>query len=357
MYAESLLEEISKDPASAANTAGLRYAPQGLRGIYRKKAGKGFRYVDQDGVPITEEQTLNRIKALVLPPAWKSVWISPYKNGHLQSTGIDARGRKQYRYHADWSKIRNQSKFYRLGQFGRSLPLIRAQLNKDLRRTGLCYEKVLALVVEIMAQTGIRIGSESYKKLYGSHGLTTLADKHVKFDGPRVTFEFIGKKGIAHKIGLKSKRLANLVRKCREVPGQQLFQYFDESGRRQRIGSEDVNQYLKEITGEDYTAKDFRAWSGSVLAIECCREIGPFETETEKRKNVVTLLDRVAQRLGNTRTVCKKYYVHPTVIAAYENGNIWQYNVAPKNVPQGLTESEDLLLRLLEREIIAEAAC
>ncbi len=357
MYDEPLLEEMGKDPASAAGTVGLRYAPQGLHGIYRKKYGKGFRYVNQKGERISDDETLNRIKALVLPPAWKSVWISPFKNGHLQATGIDARGRKQYRYHSEWSKIRNQSKFFRLRQFGRSLPLIRTQINRDLRRSGLCYEKVLALVVEIMAQTGIRIGSESYRKLYGSYGLTTLADKHVSFNGSRVTFEFVGKKGIAHKIGLQSKRLANLVRKCREVPGQQLFQYFDDNGNRQRIGSEDVNRYLKEITGEDYTAKDFRAWSGSVLALEYCREIGPFETETEKRKNVVALLDRVAERLGNTRTVCKKYYVHPTIIAAYENGNLWQYDIPAESVEQGLTDAEVLLLQLLDREITAEAAC
>lgn len=357
MNAEFLLEEINKDPASAASTVGLRYAPQGLRGIYRKKAGRGFRYVNEKGERISDQETLQRIKSLVLPPAWKNVWISPYKNGHLQSTGIDARGRKQYRYHPQWSRIRNQSKFYRLRQFGRSLPLIREQINKDLKRPGLCCEKVLALVVEIMAQTGIRIGNESYKKLYGSHGLTTLGDKHVTFDGSRVTFEFIGKKGVAHQIGLKSKKLANLIRKCREVPGQQLFQYYDDSGKRQDIGSEDVNCYLKQITGEDYTAKDFRAWSGSVLAIEYCREIGPFESEAQGRKNVIALLDRVAERLGNTRTVCKKYYVHPTVIAAYENGNIWQYEIVPENVTPGLTESEALLLDLLDREIIAEAAC
>lgn len=357
MSLERKLGKMGRDPVSAAKTVGLRYAPQTIRGIFRKKSGRGFRYVDEKGVAVRDQYTLARIKALVLPPAWSNVWISPYENGHLQSTGFDARGRKQYRYHADWSKIRNQSKFYRLRQFGRALPLIRTQVQKDLSRPQLGYEKVLALVVEIMAQTGIRVGSETYKKMYGSHGLTTLMDKHVFFNGSGATFEFVGKKGIAHKIGLKSKKLAHLIRKCREIPGQQLFQYYDTNGRRQSIGSEDVNKYLKQISGEDYTAKDFRAWSATVLAIEYCQDIGPFDTEKQRKENVISLLDRVAERLGNTRMVCKKYYVHPTVIAAYDNGNLWQYEVAPEKVTPGLSQTEETLLQLLETETIAEVAC
>jgi DNA topoisomerase-1 len=282
------------------------------------------------------------------------VWISPYENGHLQVTGIDTKGRKQYRYHPYWNKIRNQSKFYRLRRFALALPQIREQVDKDLNRKGLPYEKVVALVVKLIELTNIRIGNDAYKKLYGSFGLTTLRDKHVKFDGNTVLFDFVGKKGVKHKIKLQSRRMANLVKKCRDIPGQELFQYLDDDGTHHTIGSADVNNYLKEISGEDFTAKDFRAWAGSLNALCAFQEVGAFENVTHFKRNVVNVLDTVAGKLGNTRTVCKKYYVHPTVIAAYESGSLWKYEVTEQENAGELNPQEQVLLKLLSTEAIAE---
>lgn len=351
---QAKLEKIGGNPKTAAKSVGLRYAANYDIGYYRSKLNGNFIYTDENKKKVHNKAILERIKKLVIPPAWKNVWISPYENGHLQVTGIDDKGRKQYRYHTNWNKIRNQSKFYRLRRFSNALPVIREQVEKDLNRKGLPYEKVLALVVKLIEMTNIRIGNEAYKKLYGSFGLTTLRDKHVKFDKTSVCFEFKGKKGVNHKVNLQSRKLVNLVRKCKEIPGQDLFQYYDDEGKRQSIGSGDINNYLKEITQEDFTAKDFRVWAGSVNALLAFQEIGAFETQTEYKRKVVEVLDLVASKLGNTRAVCKKYYVHPTIIATYENGNIDDYTVKKNIKNNHLNPEEEALVRLLETEKIAE---
>jgi DNA topoisomerase I len=349
---ESKLEKIGRNPKITAKSVGLRYSINVNNGFYRIRKGKGFAYRDENKKSVRDKSILERIQKLVIPPAWENVWISPYENGHLQATGIDAKGRKQYRYHPQWNKIRNQSKFYRLRSFAKALPLIRKRVEIDLNKKGLPYEKVVALVVKLIELTNIRIGSDAYKKLYGSFGLTTLQDKHVKFGSNKIYFEFVGKKGIRHKMSLESVRLANLVKRCKDIPGQDLFQYYDDNGNHRCISSSDINNYLKEITGEDFTAKDFRCWAGSVNALEAFRKLSQPETQTEFRHKVVEVLDEVASKLGNTRTVCKKYYVHPTVIAAFEKGSIWNYR--PKKTKSELNGEENALVVLLENETTAE---
>lgn len=352
---EAKLQKIGSKPKVTAQSVGLRYAPQMHKGYYRIKGkDNAFVYKDENNTIIKDKSIIERIKKLVIPPAWENVWISPYENGHLQVTGIDARGRKQYRYHPNWNKIRNQSKFYRLRRFANALPMIRKQIEKDLNRKGLPYEKVVALVVKLIELTHIRVGNDAYKKLYGSFGLTTLRDKHVKFSNSSVYFEFKGKKGVSHKISLQSRKLANLVKKCKEIPGQELFQYYDDEGKHHSIGSADINNYLKEITHEDFTAKDFRVWAGSVHALFTFQEIGQFITVTECKRNIVSVIDDVAKKLGNTRAVCKKYYVHPTVIASYEKGSIWNYKVKANIKNNKLNPEEEALVRLLKKETIAE---
>jgi DNA topoisomerase-1 len=354
------LEKIGRDPKTTAKAVGLRYASDSTPGYTRKKAGKGWSYYDAEGNSIKDKELINRFNKLVIPPAYTNVWISPYENGHLQFTGTDAAGRKQYRYHADWNKIRNQSKYHRLQTFASYLPAIREQVDKDLSRRNLDHEKVVALVVRLMELTSIRVGNESYKKLYGSFGLTTLQDRHVKIEGSNLKFEFKGKKGVFHKVSLQSRKLAKLVKQCRDIPGKELFQFYNEEGNRCSIGSGDINNYLKEITGEDFTAKDFRTWSGSVSALYAFKEAGKFDTVTECRKKIVSVLDEVAVNLGNTRTVCKKYYVHPTIIKSYEEETLFNYikeldeDKAVK--ASELNVAEKALLQILEKEKLAEAS-
>jgi len=349
------LEKIGRNPQITAKSVGLRYSVNCAHGYFRKRTPKGFAFVDEAKKPLRDKEVLNRIAKLVIPPAWENVWICAHENGHLQATGIDTKGRKQYRYHPQWNKIRNQSKFYKLHSFAKALPTIRKQIESDLNKKGLPYEKVVALVVKLIELTNIRIGNDAYKKLYGSFGLTTLQDKHVKFDNSNIYFDFVGKKGIKHKISLTSRKLANLVKKCRDIPGQDLFQYYDDAGNHRTIGSADINNYLKAITGEDYTAKDFRAWAGSVNALQAFLQMETPQSAAESKRKIVEVLDEVAGKLGNTRTVCKKYYVHPTVIAAFENGSIWNYK--PEQGETGLNPEEHALISLLENEKIAEVIC
>lgn len=345
------LEKIGRDPKVTAKAVGLRYSLDTSKGYYRNRRGNGFSYTNETGSVVKDKDVLARIKKLVIPPAWKNVWIAKSENYHLQVTGTDAKGRKQYRYHPEWNAIRNQSKFFRLRSFAIALPAIRAQIDKDLAKHGLPYEKVVALVIKLIELTNIRIGNDAYKKLYGSFGLTTLRDRHVKFDGNTIWFEFVGKKGIKHKIKLQSSRMARLVKKCRDVPGQDLFQYYDSKGNHHHIGSADVNNYIKAITGEDFTAKDFRSWAGSLHALCAFHKIGQHAGITDCKKKVIEVLDAVAAKLGNTRTVCKKYYVHPTVIASYEKGTLWKYQ--PKLSNNTFNPEEQTLLDLLCTEDIA----
>jgi DNA topoisomerase-1 len=314
------LDRIQRDPLLTAKAAGLRYVTDAKPGLTRHRAGKSFSYRTPEGTVCRDKATLTRIKSMALPPAWTNVWICADANGHLQATGVDALGRKQYRYHPDWNVLRNQTKYHRLSRFAEALPGLRRQVAGDLRSRGIRYEKVLALVVSIMERTSIRVGSKSYSQLYGSYGLTTLQDEHVDISGSEIQFKFVGKKGIEHDITLRDRRLAALVKQCRDIPGDELFQYYGEDGSTHCIGSGDVNGYLKSVTGDDFTAKDFRTWKGTVTAFEAFCELGPFETEAEKKRNVLAAYDRVAAQLGNTRAVCRKYYVHPAVVAAYESG-------------------------------------
>lgn len=340
------LLKIGNDPKAAAKTVGLRYVTDSTKGFTRHRASHGFTYRDPDGKIVRDKELLGRFAKLVIPPAWENVWISPFEHGHLQVTGTDTKGRKQYRYHPEWNEIRNQSKFFRLRRFADALPKIRSRIEKDLARPGLPYEKVLALVVKLIETTNIRIGNDAYKKLYGSFGLTTLRDRHVKFDRQTVWFEFVGKKGVKHKIALQSARLAKLVKRCKDIPGQDLFQYYDHDGTQKCIGSGDVNAYIKEVSGEDFTAKDFRCWAGSVQALRAFRDIGESTSAMDCKKNVVAVIDSVAEKLGNTRTVCKKYYIHPAVIANYESGSIPQY-VGDCDDAEALDAHEKMLAVLL----------
>ena len=352
-HLQNKLDKIGSDTKITAKSVGLHYAGVSEKGFYRFKKGKKFFFKDENEVIIKDTEIIERINKLVIPPAWENVWISPFPNGHLQVIGTDIKGRKQYRYHESWNKIRNQSKFYRLRNFAKVLPKIRNQVEKDLRKKGLPYEKVVALVVKLIENTNIRIGNEPYKKLYGSFGLTTLQDKHVKFQGSEVTFTFKGKKGVHHDIHLKDRKLMNLVRKCKEVPGQELFQFYDDEGKHHSIGSNDVNAHLQEITKQDFTAKDFRVWSGSVHALCNFLEDEVPENPTQCKKKVIEVLDSVAQKLGNTRAVCKKYYVHPTVVAAAEKGSIWLYKDVKTVKHKNLNPEEKVLMHLLEKEKIA----
>jgi len=342
------LEKIGSDPKITAKSVGLRYVDDKQKGFHRIKKGQKIVFTDHDDAVVKDKELLAHFKSLVIPPAYDNVWISPFKNSHLQFTGFDAKGRKQYRYHQYWNSIRNQAKFFRLRRFADALPEIRAQVDKDLARKELTYEKVIALVVKLIEITNIRIGNEGYSKLYGSFGLTTLKDKHAKIDGNKISFEFIGKKGVAHKVALNSVKLARLVKKCRDIPGKNLFQYYDFEGNHKSIGSADVNDYLKATSGEDFTAKDFRTWAGTLNALCAFNELGEFKKDSDCKKNVVQVLDYVAKQLGNTRTVCKKYYVHPSIILAYENGSLNKYKVS-KHLPS-LTDPERILVSILESD-------
>ena len=343
---------ISNDPVKTAAAANLVYVNDLQPGIQRIKKGKTFEYVAGDK-KITEEDELQRIKSLVIPPAWEKVWICKLQNGHLQATGLDVKKRKQYRYHPLWNYLRNHTKFYRLYEFGKVLPGIRLQLEKDLSLAGLTLEKVLAAVVSLMERTHIRVGNNFYEKLYGSFGLTTLKNKHVRIEGSRLRFLFNGKKGVQHNISIKSKKLSAIVKKCRDLPGKELFQYYDENGEKKSIDSGMVNEYIKKISGGEFTTKDFRTWAGTVHALLAFKELGFFETVTETKKKITEAIDIVSKHLGNTRNVCRKYYVHPAIISLYENNNLEKYiKQLDANELNGnnsdLAAEEKLLMKILE---------
>jgi DNA topoisomerase I len=310
------------DPIESAKAAGLRYVSDDTPGIRRERQGDTFRYLDTKGRKIDDEKELQRIKSLSIPPAWTDVWICPKPNGHIQATGRDAKGRKQYRYHPRWRATRDETKYGRVIAFGRALPQIRARVDQDLRRRDLTREKVLATVVRLLETTLIRVGNREYVRSNKSYGLTTMRDKHVIVDDAKVTFQFRGKSGKRHAIRLNDRRLARIVKRCRDLPGYQLFQYIDERGEQQTIGSADVNDYLREITGQEFTAKDFRTWAGTVLAAMALREFAPHGSPTEAKRNVVRAIEHVAERLGNTPSICRKCYVHPAVLDAYIDGSL-----------------------------------
>ncbi|MBY0228170.1 MAG: DNA topoisomerase IB [Gemmataceae bacterium] len=298
----------------------LRHTSDSMLGLRRLKRGKGFRYLRPDGAAVTDAQELARIKALAIPPAWRKVWICPHANGHLQATGLDARGRKQYRYHPEWTARRGQTKYARLAQFGAALPAIRERLEEHLALPGMPRERVLAAIVRLLDTTLIRVGNEEYARTNGSFGLTTLRNRHAIIEGTTLRFRFKGKSGVMHDVELKDRRLAALVRRCRDLPGQELFQWLDEKGEPHGLGSADVNEYLREVSGLEITAKDFRTWGGTVLALRALREAGACPGEAEGKKAVVAMIERVAKGLRNTPAVCRKCYVHPTVCEAWLAG-------------------------------------
>jgi DNA topoisomerase I len=293
-----------------------------LPGIKRRRTRKGFVYFDSKGRALRHLETLRRIKSLAIPPAWKDVWISPWADGHLQATGRDARGRKQYRYHLRWREVRDQTKFDRLNAFGRTLPALRRRLNRDLARPGLPRDKLLVTVVKLLETTFIRVGNEEYARQNGSFGLTTMRSKHVKVTGANIRFEFRGKSAKTFSLDLNDRRLAKIVSHCQDLPGQELFQYIDEEGQRRTISSGDVNDYLRKVTREDFTAKDFRTWAGTVLAVSVLRETKHFDTQAHAKRNIVSAIETVAKKLGNTRSVCRKCYIHPGIIDAYTDGSL-----------------------------------
>ncbi|MEO6191887.1 MAG: DNA topoisomerase IB [Thermoanaerobaculia bacterium] len=341
------------DPLESAKAAGLRYVTDDEPGIRRQKRGKGFTFLDPQGKTVKDEKTLERIQKLAIPPAWTDVWICPRPNGHLQATGRDARGRKQYRYHANWREVRDETKFGRMIAFGDSLPKIRERIDRDMSQRGLGREKVLATVVKLLETTLIRVGNKEYVKQNNSFGLTTLRDQHVDVDGATLRFEFRGKSGKEHSVEVQDRRLARIVKQCRDVPGQKLFQYLDGNGERQSVSSEDVNAYLRETTGEDFSAKDFRTWGGTVLALSALLEVGACESEREANKAVVEAIKHVSGQLGNRPAICRKYYVHPVVIQSFLEGTLRDtledaVEDSPEDESNGLRRLEGQVLRLLK---------
>lgn len=347
------LRAIIDDPEKSAQAVNLIYVHDTGPGIKRIKRGKKFIYTAWETVRVISDIDLKRIKALVIPPAWEDVWICDLANGHLQATGIDIKKRKQYRYHTLWNSLRNHTKYFRLYQFGKAVPAIRLQLEKDLSVPGLPVEKVLALVVSLMERTNIRIGNNMYEKLYGSFGLTTLKDKHVGINGSELKFSFKGKKGVHHDISIKNKKLSAIVKTCRDIPGKELFQFYTSNGERRSVDSGMVNDYIKKISGGDFTAKDFRTWSGTIQAFLAFKQLGVFETDIEAKKKVAEALDMVSKHLGNTRNVCKKYYVHPAIVSLYENKLLEKYlnQLDEIQVDDGgadLTVEEKIVMKILE---------
>ena len=324
------------DPPAAARAAGLRYVHDDKPGIRREPRADGFRYLDAKGEPVEDEATLARIKSLVIPPAWTEVWICPQANGHLQATGRDAKGRKQYRYHPKWRATRDEVKYERMLKFGQALPAIRAEVDRALGLPGLPREKVLATIVYLLEATMMRVGNEEYARTNKSFGLTTLRNRHVKVDGSEVEFRFRGKSGVYHKVKVQDRRLARIIARARDLPGQELFQYVDDEGETHSIDSSDVNDYLRSITGEEYTAKDFRTWSGTVLAALALQEFEKFDSEAQAKKNIVRAIESVAEKLGNTPSICRKCYVHPAVLDAYLEGTVLE--VLRERTEQELSE-------------------
>jgi DNA topoisomerase-1 len=347
------------DPRAAAEAAGLRYVSDGDPGITRHRAGKGFRYSWPDGTPVTDRPTLTRIRRLAIPPAYTDVWICRNPGGHLQVVGRDDRGRKQYRYHEDWREVRDAVKFHRMIAFGEALPRIRERVAADLRKRGLPREKVLAAVVTMLEQTLVRVGNEEYSKQNKSYGVTTLRNRHVSVRGQKARFRFKGKSGKEHDVEVDDPRLVRVVRQCLDIAGQELFQWADDDGEGHVVDSDDVNQYLQEISGDDFTAKDFRTWAGTVLAARLLRRAEPTTSERAARNQVAQVVKQVAAQLRNTPAVCRKSYIHPAVIDAFTHGYIQPLVEVSgaRDEPERSVE-EDTLLELLRQggEVVAQAS-
>lgn len=340
-----------EDPRTSARAAGLRYVTGRTPGIRRRRRGRGFSYLDPEGRTIRDRAELARFAALAIPPAWTEVWICPRADGHLQATGRDARGRKQYRYHPEWRQVRGRTKFTRMLAFGESLPRLRRRIERDLAHSGLPRERVLAAVVRLLERSLIRVGNGEYARDNGSYGLTTLRRRHAEVDGGTVRFEFTAKSGRRCETEVDDPRLARVVRRCQELRGQELFTFLDEAGERRDVGSGDVNDYLREIAGEELTAKDFRTWAGTVRAAALLRRrLGEDLSEREAKSCVVATVREVAERLANTPATCRKFYVHPAVIDAFLDGSLREHAASPTpSGPRGLDAGERFTLELLRR--------
>lgn len=332
---------IPTDLETAAEEAGLRYVHDDDPGFSRRRAGKGFAYRDANGKAIKDRRHIRRIKSLAIPPAWTDVWICPTANGHIQATGRDARGRKQYRYHPQWREARDETKYHRMLEFGRLLPQIRRQVDSDLSRRGLPREKVLATVVRLLEESLIRVGNEEYAKENRTFGLTTLQDEHVDVASTKMVFHFRGKTGKQMELTVRDRRIAKIVKSCQDLPGQELFQFLDDDGEQHAIHSQDVNEYLRGICGSEFSAKDFRTWAGTVLAAFALQEFEAVDSKTAAKRNVTRAIERVAARLGNTTAICRKCYVHPEVVNAYMEGSLAE--VLKQKVEKNLTEELDRL--------------
>ncbi len=354
------------DPIESAKAAGLRYVSDIKPGIRRTRHCKSFRYAGPDEKPIRDRDTLARIKSLVIPPAWTDVWICPIANGHLQATGRDARGRKQSRYHPRWREVRDETKYERMTLFAKALPTIRERVDHDLKHPGMPREKVLATIVSLMETTLIRVGNEEYARTNKSYGLTTMRNRHVEVEGASITFTFQGKSRVHHTINLRDRRLANIIKRCTDIPGYELFQYLSPDGDHHSVDSSDVNGYLNEIGGPEFeslhfTAKDFRTWAGSVLAHDLLRAFEPFASPTEAKRNIVAAIKSVACRLGNTPSVCRKCYIHPAVLEAYLDGDT--IDSANRKLDREIAEhttalrdEERALVDLLQQRLLLEKA-
>lgn len=342
------IRAIISSPEKCAEAVSLVYVNNREKGITRRKHRNGYAYFF-NGKRIQNTDTLRRIRSMVIPPAWQEVWICSHPDGHLQATGTDAKGRRQYLYHPLWTALRGQTKFVHLYDFGTKLPLMRQNIKDHLQMSGLPLKKVLALIVSLMDHTGMRIGNSAYEKMYGSFGITTMKAKHVTIKGAKAIFSFKGKKGVYQNVTLQNKRLVCIVRQCMHIPGRELFQYIDDSGERRHIDSGMVNSYIREISGEAFTSKDFRTWVGTVCAFECFKAAGPCGCATEQKKKIVEIIDAVAQRLGNTRSVCRKYYIHPAVIDHYTNGTLQRLIDADAPAIEELSDTEVRLLNMLRK--------
>lgn len=346
------MKRILQDDEKTAIAANLVYVSDTDEGIERHQKGKKFEYYYKKKL-IKNDEELIRIKSLVIPPAWENVWICKNANGHLQVTGFDVKGRKQYKYHPNWSLIRNRTKFYRMNEFGKALPAMRLRLKEDLNIKELTLNKVLAACVSVIETTGIRVGNSFYEKEYNSYGLTTLKNRHVAFEKNKAIFTFKGKKGVKQTLELKNKKLSKIIKQCQDIPGKELFQFYDEDGAHHSIDSGKVNDYIKEISGSDFTAKDFRTWEGTLHTLLALIQIGCGETLTERKNGILEAIDKVSLYLGNTRAVCKKYYIHPLILSLYENKKLDRYisslsKKRNKNDPSFFSSAEQTIMKILE---------
>jgi len=352
---------LLNDPEQTAKIADLIYLSEDKLSIERKKWGRGYVY-KLNGNKISDNHELDRYKKLVIPPAWRDVKISQLKNGHLQVVGLDEKSRKQYKYHPIWSQLRNQTKFFKMNAFGKALPKIRKQIAKDLGEQKMSERKILALVLRLMEETHIRIGNEYYAAKNKTYGLSTLRTKHVKTTKSKLTFEFVGKKGKEHSVSVSDKKLIKLVNQCEEIPGWELFKFYDESGQKQTVDSTMINTYIQDLSGSNFTAKDFRTWGASKIYFETLYDIGYKEDNKDNEKAILEAIDAAADQLGNTRAVCRNYYVHPFITKNYENGDIVPYFKKIKRNkpidPSSLSSAEKVMLKLIsDYEIELNSKC